>query len=156
MSENCRIRLNDVSLVLGGEMCAECDCDNNCDNAYITAFNSIEGAADAAGILPLNESNDCALNMTLSNNAVTIGCDGVYSITFSARLNPRINASVTLRRNGEELAGTTQTSSCGMNGFSYCGTFRLSAGDVIDLITNTPSADLAGGTNVVLSLHKID
>lgn len=124
-------------------------------SAYITAYNTTARTADADGVLPLCAAVGGARNMTLENNSVKVGGEGVYSVSFSVRLNPGSNASVALCRNGEILDGTILSAACGVNSFSYSGVFALGAGDVMTLITDCPRASLAGDTSVVLSLFRI-
>lgn len=123
--------------------------------AYITAYNMTARTADGDGVLPLGAVNDGARNMTLENGSVKVGGEGVYSVSFSVRLNPGPDASVALCRNGEILDGTILSSVCGANNFSYSGIFTLGEGDVMTLITDTPCASFAGDTGAVLSLYRI-
>ena len=123
--------------------------------AYITAYNTSAKTADADGVLPLCAAVGGARSMTLENNSVKVGGEGVYSVSFSVRLNLGASASVALCRNGEILDGTILASSCGANNFSYSGVFTLGAGDVMTLITDCPCASLSGDTSVVLSLLRI-
>lgn len=154
MSESsCKIKLNDVSLVLGGNV--ECGSDLEDCTAFISAYNTIEGTAGADGTLPLTAVG-ASRNMTLSDNSVMVEISGVYSVSYTVSLNPRLNVSVALYRNGDVVDGSSQTSPSGVNAFSYSAVVELCAGDALSLMTDTPSAELGGETNVTLSLHKIN